>query len=143
MSTPRNAFGFTLIELMITLAILGVLVSIGVPRYFSMVTKSKEGVTKGNLGNLRSAISIYYGDNESIFPTDNLACLTIGSKYIPSIPPTTIPPNHDPASNVYLQTTPTDVGSWSYNNTDTAPRWGILLVGCTHSDTRGQIWTAY
>ena len=56
--------GFTLIELMIVVAIIGILAGVAVPRYRDLVKRSKEGATKGNLGALRSALNIYYSDNE-------------------------------------------------------------------------------
>jgi prepilin-type N-terminal cleavage/methylation domain-containing protein len=54
--------GFTLIELMIVVAIIGILAAIAIPRFAQMLEKSREGATKGNLGSLKSASSIYYGD---------------------------------------------------------------------------------
>jgi prepilin-type N-terminal cleavage/methylation domain-containing protein len=59
--------GFTLIELMIVVAIIGILASIAIPKFADLIRKSKEGATKGNLGSLRSALSIYYGDMEGTY----------------------------------------------------------------------------
>ena len=61
--------GFTLIELMIVVAIIGILAAIAIPKFTSMLEKSREGATKGNLGAIRSAIAIYYGDREGVWPT--------------------------------------------------------------------------
>jgi len=60
--------GFTLIELMIGIAIIGTIAAIAIPKYVSMIQKAREGATKGNLGVARSTISIYYGANEGMFP---------------------------------------------------------------------------
>jgi len=60
--------GFTLIELMIVVAIIGILAAIAIPRFADLIRKSKEGATKGNLGAIRSALSIYYGENEGRYP---------------------------------------------------------------------------
>ena len=60
--------GFTLIELMIVVAIIGTLSAIAVPKFASLVRKSQDGATKGNLGRLRSAMSIYYSDMEGYYP---------------------------------------------------------------------------
>ncbi|MDI6785315.1 MAG: type II secretion system protein [bacterium] len=60
--------GFTLIELMIVIAIIGILSVVAIPKFVDLVDKAKEAATKGSLGALRSAIAIYYGDNEGRYP---------------------------------------------------------------------------
>jgi len=64
----NSLIGFTLTELLIAIAIISLLVVIAMPRFGHMVRKSREAVSKGNLGALRSAISIYYADNVGIWP---------------------------------------------------------------------------
>ena len=64
----RGEKGFTLIELMIVVAIIGILAAIAIPKFAQMLEKSREGATKGNLGAIRSAVSIYYGDKEGVWP---------------------------------------------------------------------------
>ncbi|MBK8871456.1 MAG: prepilin-type N-terminal cleavage/methylation domain-containing protein [Elusimicrobia bacterium] len=60
--------GFTLIELMIVVAIIGILAAIAIPKFAELITKSKESSAKGTLGAVRSAITIYYSDTEGYFP---------------------------------------------------------------------------
>lgn len=55
--------GFTLIELLIVMAIIATLLTIGVPRYFASVERSKEAVLRENLRLMRDAIDKYYADN--------------------------------------------------------------------------------
>ena len=80
--------GFTLIELMIVVAIIGILAAIAIPRFAQMLEKSREGATKGNLGSLKSASSIYYGDVQGVWPTTlNSQSVYSFSKYLDNIYP--------------------------------------------------------
>ena len=54
--------GFTLIELMIVMAVITVLVSIAVPMYQKSIMRSKESVLKNNLFTLRTVIDEYTYD---------------------------------------------------------------------------------
>src|SRR6266700_639530 len=112
--------GFTLIELMIVVAIIGIFVAIAIPKFTQLVTKSKEGATKGSLGSIRSALSIYYGDMEGQYPT-LLTAMTTNGKYLTAIPYAKTPNYHTDAS------TEVDAGSgavndaagWAYDNNQT------------------------
>lgn len=64
--------GFTLIELMIVVAIIGILAAIAIPKFGAMQVRARESATMGNLGAIRSAISIHYGDKE-YYPGNNPA----------------------------------------------------------------------
>ena len=137
--------GFTLIELMIVVAIIGILAAIAIPKFAELIRKSSEGASKGNLGALRSAMSIYYGDMEGTYP-DSLLALTVGGKYLTVIPMAKAPNYHtDGNSEVKLtaSASPTDVGSWYYNDQTTNANVGNVLVNCTHTDTKGTVWTGY
>ena len=62
MSGERRAGGFTLIELLVVMTIIGVLLTIAVPRYFRTVERSKETVLRRDLSVLRDSIDRYFGD---------------------------------------------------------------------------------
>ena len=65
--------GFTLIEVMLVAAIIGLLAAIALPKFGNLITKSKEGANKGSTGALRGALNIYYADNEEYYPNYDLA----------------------------------------------------------------------
>lgn len=144
--------GFTLIELMIVVAIIGVLASIAVPRFAEMVRKSGEGSARGNLGALRSAIGIYYGDMEGQYP-NHLEALTISGKYLAAIPEARTPNYHAAAAVVEDNDDwgmgsmfVLDNGRWRYWNWSTGLNGrvqGDLWIGCTHTDSKGSVWTSY
>jgi general secretion pathway protein G len=74
---------FTLIELLIVMAIIGTLLTIAVPRYFRALEHAREAVLKQDLATLREAIDKYYADlNE--YP-DTLAAL-VDKHYVRSVP---------------------------------------------------------
>ena len=58
----RKDKGFTLIELVIIIVVLGILASIAIPRYRNIVAESREASARGSLGALRSGVSIYYAN---------------------------------------------------------------------------------
>jgi general secretion pathway protein G len=59
---PDPGSGFTLIELIIVMAILALLISIAVPRYFAHIERAKEATLKQDLNVMRDAIDKFYGD---------------------------------------------------------------------------------
>lgn len=54
--------GFTMIELLVVLAVVAMLLSLVVPRYMRQADKAREAVLKENLSGLRVALDQYYGD---------------------------------------------------------------------------------
>jgi general secretion pathway protein G len=60
--SPRKGQGFTLIELIVVFAILALLVSIAVPRYFQHVERAKEATLKQDLNVMRDAIDKFFAD---------------------------------------------------------------------------------
>jgi general secretion pathway protein G len=57
-------YGFTLIELMIVMLIIGVLMAIAVPNYISSIKAAKESVLKEDLHVMRNAIDSYTMDKQ-------------------------------------------------------------------------------
>jgi type II secretory pathway pseudopilin PulG len=51
-----------LIELVIIIAVLGIIAAVAIPKYVDMISDAKEAACKGALGGLRSAVSIYYAN---------------------------------------------------------------------------------
>jgi prepilin-type N-terminal cleavage/methylation domain-containing protein len=137
--------GFTLIELMIVVAIIGILAAIAIPKFADLIRKSNEGATKGNLGAIRSALSIYYGDMEGQYPYDP-AELTTNTKYLKQLPMAKRPPYHADGNSISLLTGTgyTDgTNGWTYIANNSDANFGSIWVQCTHTDSKGQLWTSY
>ena len=133
-----------MIELMIVVAIIGILAAIAIPKFAELIRKSGEGATKGNLGTIRSAISIYYGDMEGTYPS-LIRSLTFSAKYLTEIPTAKTPNYHADKSqtNNDLLTSLAGDGGWWYDNIPGDANVGQVLVNCTHTDSKGSVWSAY
>jgi len=60
----RHDAGFTLVELMIVMAIIGVLAMVAVPSYIKAIQHAREAVLKEDLHTLREAIDSYTMDKQ-------------------------------------------------------------------------------
>ncbi|MDD5132039.1 MAG: prepilin-type N-terminal cleavage/methylation domain-containing protein [bacterium] len=166
-SKIENKAGFTLVELMMVVAIIGILAGVAVPRYMDFLRRSREGATKGNLGSLRSALNIYYADTEFYFPRlisydpmwpDRLkfndgwgwVMQDDFKTYLDEIPSCTIGPSPSglqaTRSDIWHQgfasTNPptpgvNDVGWWYYRSTDTVSGTGAVNTGRIYCNVNG------
>jgi Tfp pilus assembly protein PilE len=130
-----------LIELMGTLAIMGALASIALPKFADLIIKSKEAAVQGILGSLRSAISLYYTDNEGLYPASAAfldTSLTRGSKYLRVLPFIAVPPVANHANTNQVTGAMVDNGQWFYDSAK-----GFAAVSCTHRDSKNSIWSAW
>lgn len=101
--------------------------------------------TKGHLGSIRSALSIYYGDTEGQFPAD-LAVIE-NRRWLEKLPPAQTRIHADSTKitpldgQQYQARQFTDSGGWYY--VTSGLNRGTVGVDCTHTDSKGSIWNAY
>jgi type IV pilus assembly protein PilA len=102
----RESKGFTLIELMIVVVIIGILAAIAMPNFYAMESRARESSVKANMHSLQLAIEDYAATNSGIYP---VAADLIGVKA--NMPAGTWPTN--PFTNV----------------ADEPPTWDVDPVG--------------
>ena len=71
----RFIAGFTLLELLIVVAIIGILAGVGIPAYNGYITDSKEETAKNNLRSIAMMQSSYYSDNNSYYLASNTSSI--------------------------------------------------------------------
>src|SRR5882724_7205973 len=59
--------GFTLIELMIVVVIIGILAAIAIPNFIAMQNRAKEGSTKANMHTFQLAAEDYGVQNDGVY----------------------------------------------------------------------------
>ncbi|HSH00810.1 MAG TPA: prepilin-type N-terminal cleavage/methylation domain-containing protein [candidate division Zixibacteria bacterium] len=57
-----NQRGFSLIELVIIIVILGILAAVAIPKYQDITSEAREASARAALGGIRSAVMIYYAN---------------------------------------------------------------------------------
>jgi general secretion pathway protein G len=84
LSTRKNKKnGFTLIEMLIVFALIGILVGLGLPQYKYATKRARESVLKENLFQMRTLIDQYYADKGK-YPYSLQAL--VDEKYMRAIP---------------------------------------------------------
>jgi type IV pilus assembly protein PilA len=138
--TIRRASGFTLIELMIVVAIIGVLAAIAIPQYQDYLNRSRWSDNLQSVGPLKAVIGECAQNQNGVFnaPVDcgDVPSL-INNGFVPS--------NFSPStSSKYLSSTTISATATSatmtLNGTAAAGSCTVLLVGSNNSDTL--TWTA-
>lgn len=78
--------GFTLVELLVVVLILGALAAIAIPRISQSADKAKSNACKTNVDLINSQIELFYANNDGSWP-DSLSDVTGSDTYFPDGPP--------------------------------------------------------
>jgi type II secretory pathway pseudopilin PulG len=143
----RNA-GWTLVELMLTVGIMVTLSTVVAVKFGEMMDKAKEGATKGNVGLIMAAISVYYGETNGLFPDDITAeQFKIFLKKVPKVLVTHQNSGYQLLGSVNTVTTisvtayspiATNTDGWRYNR-----KTGNIWVNNSQTDLAGKSYSMY
>lgn len=123
--TGKRKRGFTLVELLVVMAIIALLLTIATPRYFRHVERTKEAVLKEDLATVRDAIDKYHADTGA-WPAD-LAALA-SHHYIRAVPKDPVTDRTD----TWIVEAPPNGGSGVYDLHSGAP--GTAADGSAFGD---------
>lgn len=70
----KNERGFTIMELLVVIVIIGVLAAIGVPAYNNMTTRARQTACQANRRTLQTAVGMHFADTGT-YPADLGAAL--------------------------------------------------------------------
>lgn len=132
MRKSRSQSGFTLIELMIVMAIIGILATLAVPSYITAIKHAREAVLREDLHVMRQAIDSYTMDKQKA--PQSLDDLVQGG-YLKTIP-------EDPMTHS-SDTWVTDQSQDLYSIDQTDPGIDDVHSGSDESGTNGQAYNTW
>ncbi|WP_372519219.1 hypothetical protein [Candidatus Ruminimicrobiellum ovillum] len=145
MTTDKKLLKVNIIEVIIAILIILLVTLVVYPKFLDIIRKSNEAASIANLKALRSAIAVYYGENEGHFPSDNIVAelLSGDGKYIAYIPELYCPPYNNPTNEITTKPTGNS-GKWAYQVEDSQDRQaGEIWIDCDKPDSKGVIWNTY
>jgi general secretion pathway protein G len=74
-SIAKREDGFTLIELMIVIAVLGILAGIAIPKFSGVQDKAEIAAAKSELKSIQTGLEMYYAENNE-YPTTSLSAIS-------------------------------------------------------------------
>ena len=120
--------GFTLIEVLVVVAILGILAALVVPRIMDRPDEAKRLAAKANVNTIVQALKMYRLDNGA-YPSTDQGLAALVQK--PASPP--VPPNWKQGG--YLDSLPKDPwgGDYQYLNPGTHGEIDVFSLGSDHA----------
>lgn len=125
----RNRRGFTLVEIILVIIIIGILAAIIVPKFVGQSDKAKIAATKANINSLRSAVRLFQSDNDGTPPA---ALSNLVTTYMRAIPQEAVTPSNSVASSN------DGSGGWVYTAAS-----GEVAVNLAGNDSNGDAYADY
>ena len=92
MQAPRLRFGFTLLELLVVITIIGLLASVGLASYSRAQARARDARRQSDLTTMRNSLEIYYAENNAYVSTGDVwrdvsdALVELDPTYIRGLP---------------------------------------------------------
>lgn len=103
--------GFTLIELVMVIVLLGILAAIALPKYIDLSGQAKLSAAKGAIGSIRAAVAIQYANN-AVGGSATYPATLSGTIFAEGVVPTN---PLSPEANTVV-TSYDGAGGWVYNS---------------------------
>lgn len=142
--------GFTLIELMIVVAIIAILAAVAAPKFGQQIKKSKDAKALALVGNWRSGLSLYYSEKED-YPAITLGFGTTSTGIGTYVDKTTVTATTgltavqgtiQAGTNTQLPAINTINIGYSLTSNGTVTEGAVNIIA-TGKDTKGSTWSAY
>jgi len=137
------------VEFIVTALVIIALIIIFIPKFLNTPKQAKECTVAANLSVLRSAIALYYADNDGNYPQGDVAKALVSGGYISKIPKSYSCGYHE-ASNKIVDSKDLkgdDTGEWAYKSDkvdDSSGRnQGEIWLNCTHKNSKGEVMSEF
>lgn len=81
----KNERGFTIMELLVVIVIIGVLAAIGVPAYNNVIEKARTTACQANRRTISTAVGMYFAEHGAYAAVDDTTVANVYDEYLDNI----------------------------------------------------------